>query len=135
MRTQDNIKTHGEVVADWENQDPEFRAAWDRLAFARDVAVQVIGYRADHDMSQRDLAKFLGVTQPQVARIENATHEPAHETLARLASKLDMEFTINYAPAKRVPKHLTRSARAAASVRASGDVRVYTAASQRAAHS
>lgn len=133
MKTPDKTKTHGEVVAEWENQDAEFRAQWDRLAFARDVAVQVIAYRADHEMSQRDLAKLLGVTQPQVARIENALHEPAHETLARLASKLDMEFTINYAPAKRAPSHLTRATRASASVRASGDARVLTAASQRSA--
>lgn len=133
MTTQDKTKTHGEVVADWEHDDAEFRAEWDRLAFARDVAVQVIAYRADHEMSQRALAKLLGTTQPQVARIENALHEPAHETLARLASKLDMEFTINYAPAKRAPRHLTRSARASASVRASGEARVLTAASQRTA--
>lgn len=115
-----SLKTHGELVAD-ALHDEEFRREWDRLAFARAVAVKVIGYRADHDLSQRELAKILGVVQPQVARLENAEVEPSNQTLSRLASKLGMEFTINFAPADREPTQITKRTRDAAVAASTGE--------------
>jgi transcriptional regulator with XRE-family HTH domain len=78
---------------------------------ARAVAATVIGYRADHELSQRDLASRLDVPQPQVARLESGEYEPSHKTLMRLASRLDLEFTISITSADREPKQLTKSAR------------------------
>jgi transcriptional regulator with XRE-family HTH domain len=114
MATEINsLKTHGELIAEERLRDEEFRAEWERLAFARAVAVRVIGYRADNGLSQRDLAKDLGVTQPQVARLEAAEHEPSDKMLRRLTT-LGMEFTISYAPAGREPKLITKRARESA---------------------
>lgn len=104
------LVSHGELLAR-ELQDDDFRQEWERLAFARVVAARVIGYRADHDLTQSALAKLLCVPQPQVARLENAEHEPSHSTLQRLAGKLGMEFTINFTAADRQPKQLTKSTR------------------------
>ncbi len=105
------LKTHGEVVADEQARDEEFSREWERLAFARAVAANVIGYRADHDLSQRDLAEILEVPQPQVTRLESGEVSPSEATLIRLASKLEMEFTINIAPAARDPKQITKTTR------------------------
>src|SRR5688572_22565554 len=88
-------KTHGELVAEQELADPAFREEWERLAVARAVAATVISYRADHDLSQRELASLLHVPQPQVARLESGEYEPSHKTLMRLASSLGLEFTIS----------------------------------------
>lgn len=104
-------KTHGELVAEQELVDPEFREEWERLAVARAVAATVIAYRADHDLSQRDLAGLLDVPQPQVARLESGENEPSHKTLMRLASRLGLEFTISITAAGREPKQLTKRAR------------------------
>ena len=104
-------KTHGELVAEQELADPKFREEWERLTVARAVAATVIGYRADHELSQRDLASRLDVPQPQVARLESGEYEPSHKTLMRLASRLDLEFTISITSADREPKQLTKSAR------------------------
>jgi transcriptional regulator with XRE-family HTH domain len=104
-------KTHGELVAEQELADPEFREEWERLSVARAVAATVIAYRADHDLSQRDLAGLLDVPQPQVARLESGEYEPSHKTLMRLASRLGLEFTISITAADREPKQLTKSAR------------------------
>jgi transcriptional regulator with XRE-family HTH domain len=100
-------KTHDELVASERIEDPEFRAEWERLAVARAVAATVIAYRSDHGLSQRELARRLGVPQPQVARLENGDHEPSNRTLMRLASRLGLEFTISITAADREPAALT----------------------------
>jgi transcriptional regulator with XRE-family HTH domain len=104
-------KTHGELVAEEELADPEFRAEWERLAVARAVAAMLIAYRAAHDLSQRELADLLDVPQPQVARLESGEYEPSHKTLMRLASCLGLEFTISITAADREPRQLTKRAR------------------------
>jgi len=91
--------------------DDEFARAWEELAPARAVAAKVIEYRADHALSQRDLALRLGIPQPQVARIEGGEHDPSLKTLTRLSSALGLEFNIDIAPAEREPKLVTKSAR------------------------
>jgi DNA-binding XRE family transcriptional regulator len=129
MMAQDNLnQTHGMVVADALATDPEFREEWERLAFARAVAAKVIGYRSEHELSQTALARELGVQQPQLARLEAAQHEPSHSMLQRLTA-LGMEFTINFAPAGRVPTQITRKTRetAVAQVRTATAVVRYAA--------
>lgn len=106
-----DLMTHGELVAQEELQDEEFREEWARLAFARAVAAKVIEYRADHDLSQRDLAERIGLPQPQIARLEAAEHEPGDKTLRRLAGALGMEFVKSFAPENQDPKLLTKRAR------------------------
>jgi transcriptional regulator with XRE-family HTH domain len=115
------LRTHGEAVAEESGRDDEFRRDWERLSLARAVAAKVIVYRSEHGLSQRDLAKRLGMTQPQVARLENGEHEPAQSTLMRLASGLGMEFNISITAAGRAPVLLTRRAREQASARFEAD--------------
>lgn len=108
----DRLKTHGELVAD-ELQDEGFRQEWDRLAFARAVAVKIIEYRADHGLSQRQLAAQLGLPQPQVARLENGDHDPSQKTLARIAGTLGIEITISITAENQEPRALTKRGREA----------------------
>ena len=105
------LKTQGELVAREELRDAAFREEWERLSVARAVAATVIAYRADHDLSQRELARILSVPQPQVARLESGEHEPSRQTLMRLASRLGLEFTISITSAEREPTQLTKRAR------------------------
>jgi transcriptional regulator with XRE-family HTH domain len=107
----DKLKTHGTLVAEQQTADPAFREEWESKAFARAVAAQVIGYRADQGLSQRALAERLGVRQPQVVRIESGEHSPELDTLMRLAHVLGIEFTLDIVPAEREPKLITKAAR------------------------
>jgi transcriptional regulator with XRE-family HTH domain len=91
------LQTHDEVLAE-ELRDPEFRAEWERLTLARAVGQCVLQYRAQHALSQRDLAKLLGIKQPQVARLEAGTHDPSFQTLRLLADRLGMEFLVAVSP-------------------------------------
>jgi transcriptional regulator with XRE-family HTH domain len=79
-------------------QDPAFRAYWERTALARAVALAVIAYRIDHRLTQTRLAEMLGVRQPQVARLEMGEHTPSLEMLRRLARSLGLRFVVEVAP-------------------------------------
>jgi DNA-binding XRE family transcriptional regulator len=61
-------------------QDPEFRLEWGRTALARAVAEAVIRYRRERGLSQTALARLLGWSQPVVARLEAAEHNPSMDT-------------------------------------------------------
>jgi len=105
-----DLKTSEQVLAE-ELRDPDFKREWDRTALARAVALKVLAHRVDHSLSQRGLAKQLGMTQPQVARLEAGEHNPTIDTLARLAQALDIEFAIDVHPHQRSPKLLSARAR------------------------
>lgn len=89
--------THEELLAD-QLRDPDFRAYWERTAFARAVAVEVIKYRVEHGLSQRALASQLGVSQAVVGRLELGEHEPRTATLRKLAQNLGMRFLLEIHP-------------------------------------
>ena len=75
--------------------DPEYRAESDRTRLAHEVAMRVVAYRAEHQLTQTELARMLGMRQPHIARLEAGEHEPSLATLSRLARVLDMEFHID----------------------------------------
>jgi transcriptional regulator with XRE-family HTH domain len=106
------IKTNGELIAEQLGTDPEFRAKWERTALARAVAVAIVRYRSEHDLSQRELAERLGMKQPQVARLELGEVNPSMETLMRVSAQLGMEFTIDVRPAGTPVHNVTKRAQA-----------------------
>jgi DNA-binding transcriptional regulator YiaG len=112
-----DLTTHGEVLAEFQ-RDPAFRAEWERTALARAFAIELIRYRAEHDLSQAELAKRLDVKQPQVARWEVGEKNPTFETLLRVVGKLGIEFAIDITPAKREPALMTKTAQRKASTHA-----------------
>ena len=100
-----------EQVLAYQLLDPDFKAEWDRTAVARAVALKVLTYRTEHGLSQRALAETLGMTQPQVARLEAGEHNPTIDTLARIADALDLEFAIDVRPEKREARLVNKRAR------------------------
>ena len=117
------MKTNDELISEQLCADPAFRAEWERTALARAVAVAIVHYRAQHDLSQRDLAQRLGMKQPQVARLELGEVNPSMDTLMRVASRLAIEFTIDVRPAGSPARNVTKWAqttRAVGSLRADG---------------
>ncbi len=90
-------RTWDQILED-ELQDPAFRARWERFAPARAMADALIRYRIDHDLSQSQLARILGVRQPTVGRWETGEHNPSWETLLLLAQKLGITSTLTIEP-------------------------------------
>ena len=87
-----------EDVLDRDLKDPAFRAEWERTQFAHKVALRVIHYRVEHGLSQTELARRLGMRQPNIARLEAGQHEPSLTMLRRLSEVLDIEFHIDITP-------------------------------------
>lgn len=92
MRVSD-LKTSQELKAA-DLDDPEYRAEWERTCLAHEVAMRVIGYRVEHQLTQVELARKLGMRQPHIARLEAGEHEPSLAMLSRLARVFGMEFHI-----------------------------------------
>jgi transcriptional regulator with XRE-family HTH domain len=105
-----DLRTSEDVLAGAQ-RDPAFRAEWERTAVARALAVQVVAYRVKHGLSQRALADELRMSQPQVARLEAATHNPEIETLLRVSSVLDVEFNLKISSLLEEPTLSTRPSR------------------------
>lgn len=86
------LKTINEIAQEKRESDPEYRAEWDRTAFAREVAIAIVRYRTERGMSQRDLATATGLTQPAIARLETGDHAPSLATLVKLTRSTGLRF-------------------------------------------
>jgi DNA-binding XRE family transcriptional regulator len=91
------LRNADEVLAK-QLMDPEFRAYWERTALARAVALRLTTYRAEHGLTQTQLARKLGMKQPAVARLEMGEQSPKIDTLVRIAEALGIEFMVNIKP-------------------------------------
>lgn len=99
----DKTKSFDELVAGEETSDPSFRAEWQRLAPAREFAATLLRYRVEHELSQRAMAKELGVSQPRIAKLESGEHNPELDTIINAVRQLGIEFSVDVAPADRRP--------------------------------
>ncbi len=121
-------KTFDVLVAEEQLADPSFRAEWQRLAPAREFAATLLRYRVEHKLSQRDLAKKLGVSQPRVVKLESGEHNPDVDTIINAVRRLGIEFVLDVAPADRKPTLVTARAQKGGAI-AHDDVSVVAASS------
>lgn len=121
-------KTFDALVAEEQLANPSFRAEWQRLAPAREFAATLLRYRAEHKLSQRALAKKLGVSQPRVVRLESGEHNPEIDTIINAVRSLGIEFVLDVAPAGRKPALVTTRAQRRGAI-AHDDVSVVAASS------
>jgi DNA-binding XRE family transcriptional regulator len=119
-------KTFDALVAEEQLADPSFRAEWQRLAPAREFAATLLRYRAEHKLSQRALAKELGVSQPRVVKLESGEHNPEVDTIINAVRRLEIEFVLDIAPTNRKPALVTARAQKRGAI-AHNDVSVVAA--------
>ncbi len=105
-----STKTFDALVAEEQLADPSFKAEWQRLAPAREFATALLRYRAEHKLSQRELAKRLGVSQPRVVKLESGEHNPEVDTIINAVRSLGIEFCLDVAPAGCKPALVTARA-------------------------
>lgn len=77
--------------------DPAAKAGYERARLAFDLAEQVRALRHDKGLSQEELARRIGSTQPAVARLEAGGLTPTLGTLERIAEALDLRLDIRFA--------------------------------------
>jgi DNA-binding XRE family transcriptional regulator len=100
-----------QLLAEEQLADPVFRAEWQRLAPARELATAILRYRADNGLSQRDLARELDVSQPRVHKLESGEHNPSIETLISVVQRLGIDFALDISPTDRPSSFVTARAR------------------------
>jgi transcriptional regulator with XRE-family HTH domain len=101
------LRTAGEVH-EQDLRDPQYRREYERTQLANDIAIEVIRYRAEHNLTQAELGRMIGMRQPHVARLEAGDHEPSLATLARLSHKLGLDLSIDIKPDRLGLRHHTR---------------------------
>src|SRR3954469_8383894 len=121
-------KTFDALVAEEQLADPSFRAEWQRFALAREFAATLLRYRAEHKLSQRALAKKLGVSQPRVVKLESGEHNPEVDTIINAVRQLGIEFVLDVAPRSRKAALVTARAQKRGAI-AHDDVSVVAASS------
>jgi transcriptional regulator with XRE-family HTH domain len=95
----DDLVSADDILAE-DLHDPAFREEWERTTLAREVALAVTAHRAERGLTQAQLGRLAGLTQPQIARLEAGDHEPRLETLDKLARALGLRFRLEVGPAK-----------------------------------
>lgn len=121
-------KTFDALVAEEQLADPSFKAEWQRLAPAREFAATLLRYRAEHKLSQRALARKLGISQPRVVKLESGEHNPEIDTIINAVRSLGVEFALDVAPTGRRPALVTARAQKGRAI-AHEDVSVVAASS------
>ena len=89
-------------------ENPKFRAEYDRLAGFEQLARIVIMRRAKLGISQDELAQRMGTTASVVSRIESGQHATSARTLKRLGEALGGHAVIgfDFGSAKRPKREL-----------------------------
>lgn len=121
-------KTFDALVAEEQLADPSFKAGWQRLSPAREFAATLLRFRAEHKLSQRALAKKLGVSQPRVVKLESGEHNPEVDTIINAVRRLGVEFVLDVAPEGRKPTLVTARAQKSGAI-SHEDVSVVAASS------
>jgi DNA-binding XRE family transcriptional regulator len=85
--------TNHELIAEQLRADPEFRAEWERTAGARALAVAIVRYRAERDLSPEELAGLVGMTTTQIANLEAGDANPSADTLTAVWHSLESSRT------------------------------------------
>jgi DNA-binding XRE family transcriptional regulator len=78
-------------------KSPAYESALEDVAPYEEIARQLIALRIEHGLSQAELARRCGVSQPAIARLERGEHEPRLATLRRIAHALDADLVLDFA--------------------------------------
>jgi ribosome-binding protein aMBF1 (putative translation factor) len=79
-------------------KEPKYRKAYEALEDEFAVAKAVIAARNRAGLTQMELARKMGTTQPVVARMEGGRIQPSLRTLQRLAQATGSKLTIRFEP-------------------------------------
>jgi len=61
-----------------------------------DISMKIFDFRMENNLSQKDLAKKLEVTQVMVSKLESGQYNPSIEQLWKISKKLNLEFTVSF---------------------------------------
>lgn len=81
-------------------KEPKYRKAYEALEDEFAVAKAVIAARSRAGLTQTELARKMGTTQPVVARMESGRIQPSIRTLQRLAQATGSRLMFRFEPCR-----------------------------------
>lgn len=81
--------------------DPEFRHAYEQRRLVHEVAIVVRSMREQAGLTQAQLAKLVGASQPMIARMERGLDQrtPRWETLRKIGLALGKQLKLSFVEA------------------------------------
>ena len=79
-------------------KEPKYRKAFDALEEEFILASAVIDARSRAGLTQQEMARRMGTTQPVVARLESGRTRPSMRTLERVAKATGSRVLIRFEP-------------------------------------
>ena len=79
-----------------ELKDPKFKKWYDYYGKQLEIAYAVLKLRKKHKMSQAELARKVGTTQSNVARMESGQQNFTVATLIKIAKIFEKKLEINF---------------------------------------
>jgi ribosome-binding protein aMBF1 (putative translation factor) len=79
-------------------KEPKYRRAYKALEGEFVLASAVMDVRGRAGLTQQELARKMGTTQPVVARLESGRTRPSMRTLERLAEATGSRLVITFEP-------------------------------------
>ena len=89
----------GDAVLAAELENPKFRYYFEQRRLVHEVAIAVRGMRTAAGLTQAQLAKKIGTSQPAIARLETGldVRTPRWDTLQRIATALGRKLKFKFA--------------------------------------
>lgn len=81
-------------------KDPEFRKLYEITEQKLAIVKPIIRYRIDHNLTQGQLAKKIGVTQQHISKIENGEFS-SMETLEKVLCYVGFAIKLEAVPVKK----------------------------------
>ena len=82
-------------------KDPKIKKYYDEEGKKLEIAYQILMLRKKHRISQKQLARKIGTTQSNIARMESGQQNFSTETLYKVANAFGRELKVEFVGSKR----------------------------------
>ncbi len=83
-----------DIFDDIDDIDEETKQEFELSDILVDIACKIINYRLDNNITQKELADRLNITQAMVSKLESGEYNPSIEFLFKVSSKLGWKFQL-----------------------------------------
>jgi len=77
-------------------ESEDVKEEYDKLNVIYEIKKQIIRYRIENDLTQKELADKIGTKQSAISRLENDDYNPSVEFLDKVAKALDKKLEIRF---------------------------------------
>lgn len=75
-------------------KDPEFKKLWEENTFEREIFYAIVRARMHERLTQKELARKIGITQSALARFESGRANPTLAFLKKITQGLGLKLMV-----------------------------------------